>query len=82
MVNICPSKSVKTESLNKQLFKASACETSGKGKQAVSGNGAKVSGNLDKWLKELKGHILSEFERTRANICHEHQKKLQDERDK
>lgn len=82
VVNMCPPKSVETESLNKQLFKASACEMSGRSKQAVSGTGAKVSGNLDKWLKELKGHILSEFERTRANICHEHQKKLQEERDK
>lgn len=77
-----PSQSIETESkLNKQLFKETRPETTGKSKQ-VGGNGSKVSANLDKWLKELKGHILSEFERTRANICHEHQKKLQDERDK
>ncbi len=69
-----------TEVVSKQLFKPAAAVESANA--AGKKSGTKVAANLDKWLKELKSHILSEFEKTRANICQEHQKKLLDERER
>jgi len=42
----------------------------------------KISSCLDKWYKELKGHVLSEFEKSRLQILQEQQKKLIDEKEK
>lgn len=42
----------------------------------------KVGANLDKWLKDLKGHVLSEFERSRGQLVQEQHKKLNEEKEK
>ncbi|CAF0855470.1 unnamed protein product [Brachionus calyciflorus] len=44
--------------------------------------GDKMATCLDKWFREFKGQVLSEFEKTRLQIYQEQQKKLLEEKEK
>lgn len=84
-----PEKMNKTdENVNKKLFKSmdmnnnlSSRKNGSKNKQD-SDKPVKIGANIDKWLKDLKGHILSEFEKSRVQLMQDQQKKLYTEKEK
>ena len=50
--------------------------------KSSSSKNVKIASCMDKWYKELKGQVLSEFEKSRLQLLQEQQKKLLDEKEK